>query len=1007
MNYNIGMKTSPLFSSFFSQKAVFFFLMGLFGVLFLLPKYSFADTIHSTEQGGSWTQTTTWVEGVLPTENDDVEINGYVYLPYLSEQHIHNLTITQNGTLSTRYSDHAGKIYTYNVYNEGTIKWLNVYVSENIENNGTLYSATLHLSGDTINNGTFIRCCYGELSSIIFYGTNTKTIQGLENQDVTITLMDDLYVNSESLILPNLHTRDHIFHGNLYLHGNNNTPYYFNGALNFIIDGNLHFSGGFNSHTQHIQANTITLEHDTHVNLGSDNNHIYGITLLGMNSRIGATRYGEKIHFHDKIFAQENASIATSSGVFFYDDVDFYGTLDFGHKTVFIANDIPNKDHYFFEYILNGYQGNTDGEGNNYGWRISRVQDQDGNYIELKDILLDRTQSFQWRTKTNEDGWSEWHTFNKPLYLEENTHFFETEVNDVTENEEQTITITAEDNDYTGDISLSVDEGNVSPSTVHMENGTITTNVSFDTPQENTKLYVQSQNYNTLSGESNSFTVNHQIQYTFFTVPVIDNGEVEREMLVTLNASEQDYEGDVNITYHSIDGEGNDITETLDNAHFSQENPTTQFSFTPQETTQNAYFSFQDTNKDYLLGTSNHFYVIPKPHHHGGSIIGRKKLSQIFGNTFLDQGETEETQNEQDEEPNNEEVNNDTNETEESNTDPVIPDEIRDPEYLLENTCLDIHSIYPSLSKSRRTLLKSIPREKHNVKNLQQKLKDLHFLNGYVDGDFGIQTKQALQDFQEQNGLYTDGIFGNQSSHFIDTHCNHLDEKITEEHSEENEQNQNDETNNEQEEQAPPAENNFWFNNIKDWFEDSWNNIMNALGFGEEDKEEVFDQVISFTETQEQEEDEKIKIITFTSDRFIGKKLLFEESFLPSIQKLEQFARDSHVKIFITQSLRNPSDTLTNTVVTPSKKSNHYVGHAIDMNIKLDSGEFCNGSCMERGDYEEVNNFLNLIRGDETLRWGGDFSDVDPVHSDDGLNIRKPQEWLRIFTKISYNKLYD
>ena len=34
-----------------------------------------------------------------------------------------------------------------------------------------------------------------------------------------------------------------------------------------------------------------------------------------------------------------------------------------------------------------------------------------------------------------------------------------------------------------------------------------------------------------------------------------------------------------------------------------------------------------------------------------------------------------------------------------------------------------------------------------------------------------------------------------------------------------------------------------------------------------------------------------------------------------------------------------------------------------------------------------------MIRDDSELRWGGDFSPEDPVHIDDGLNVRDRDRW--------------
>ncbi|MDD3335212.1 MAG: peptidoglycan-binding protein [Eubacteriales bacterium] len=49
------------------------------------------------------------------------------------------------------------------------------------------------------------------------------------------------------------------------------------------------------------------------------------------------------------------------------------------------------------------------------------------------------------------------------------------------------------------------------------------------------------------------------------------------------------------------------------------------------------------------------------------------------------------------------------------------------------------------------------------VKAMQQRLKELGYLSGNVDGDFGAGTKAAVALFQEQNGLNSDGIAAEQT----------------------------------------------------------------------------------------------------------------------------------------------------------------------------------------------------------------------------------------------------
>lgn len=46
------------------------------------------------------------------------------------------------------------------------------------------------------------------------------------------------------------------------------------------------------------------------------------------------------------------------------------------------------------------------------------------------------------------------------------------------------------------------------------------------------------------------------------------------------------------------------------------------------------------------------------------------------------------------------------------------------------------------------------------VKQLQQRLKDLGYYSGEIDGQFGNGTKAAVMSFQSQNGLQADGAAG-------------------------------------------------------------------------------------------------------------------------------------------------------------------------------------------------------------------------------------------------------
>jgi hypothetical protein len=134
------------------------------------------------------------------------------------------------------------------------------------------------------------------------------------------------------------------------------------------------------------------------------------------------------------------------------------------------------------------------------------------------------------------------------------------------------------------------------------------------------------------------------------------------------------------------------------------------------------------------------------------------------------------------------------------------------------------------------------------------------------------------------------------------------------------------------------------------------------------------------------------KLETFRSPRFTGKIVLADIEFLDSLQKVDRLAESHDLQILITSSARQQGVPVGGAIVRPATRSNHLIGHAIDMNIQFEGALF-NG--IRLGNFgtlpSKIQQFLNSIRNDATMRWGGDFG--DPVHIDDGLNLREPSTW--------------
>ena len=142
------------------------------------------------------------------------------------------------------------------------------------------------------------------------------------------------------------------------------------------------------------------------------------------------------------------------------------------------------------------------------------------------------------------------------------------------------------------------------------------------------------------------------------------------------------------------------------------------------------------------------------------------------------------------------------------------------------------------------------------------------------------------------------------------------------------------------------------------------------------------------------------ELTTFSGSQFIGKPVLVDIEFVSELNKINTFARDFGLQVFVTSSARQQGVAVGNTIVMPASRSNHLVGHGIDMNLKKDGDSF-NSSALRksalRRQPKAVRDFIKAIRNDDTLRWGGDFGVEDPVHIDDALNRRDAMAWEEKF----------
>jgi len=105
---------------------------------------------------------------------------------------------------------------------------------------------------------------------------------------------------------------------------------------------------------------------------------------------------------------------------------------------------------------------------------------------------------------------------------------------------------------------------------------------------------------------------------------------------------------------------------------------------------------------------------------------------------------------------------------------------------------------------------------------------------------------------------------------------------------------------------------------------------------------------------------------------FIGVKMTVNIRFADSVIRVNSHARNTNVKVYITDSFR-PSGTSIG-----ATRSRHKVGYAIDMNVQQVGGAFCDGDCLCHSAGSIPNDgarrFIQSIIADSTLWWGGDPS---------------------------------
>jgi len=128
-----------------------------------------------------------------------------------------------------------------------------------------------------------------------------------------------------------------------------------------------------------------------------------------------------------------------------------------------------------------------------------------------------------------------------------------------------------------------------------------------------------------------------------------------------------------------------------------------------------------------------------------------------------------------------------------------------------------------------------------------------------------------------------------------------------------------------------------------------------------------------------------------------SEKILVDKSFEQYTRKMDSIAKGLSIKIMVQESFRVFGKAVENAIVIPFQKSNHYVGHALDINLVYNDVWY-NSAKLKRYDElpEAIKSFIKQCKSNG-LFWGGDLPVHDVVHFDDGLYSKDPVKYQYLF----------
>lgn len=141
-------------------------------------------------------------------------------------------------------------------------------------------------------------------------------------------------------------------------------------------------------------------------------------------------------------------------------------------------------------------------------------------------------------------------------------------------------------------------------------------------------------------------------------------------------------------------------------------------------------------------------------------------------------------------------------------------------------------------------------------------------------------------------------------------------------------------------------------------------------------------------------------LIKYTGTNVVGNKvdtkrldIFIDAEFKPSMDIINDAAKELGLQVVVISAKRDTIN-VKGAIVKPATNSNHLVGHAVDVNfIVTATGQFFNSKMIQASTAaDSIGKFIKAVK-QKGIRWGGEFLKKDPVHFDDGLNVKNPERY--------------